>query len=203
MASVLIVSTSYDTSSYFTKNWAERLHDELLRRGHIGLLMSPELDCRAGNALGEALDRVDYVVFFGHGDSTGWIAIPYLSGTAQISVLDSSTAQRLSGKRVYSVCCDSLRNFGTAVASYPGSEFVGYSSKFYFDNDNHTHFRDVIVNSVIDYVSGANATSVAHDLARDWRSLSQDFLVGGLRNNLNASMAAHFADMNMKCVGSK
>ena len=27
--------------SYFTKNWAERLHDELLRRGHIGPIDEP------------------------------------------------------------------------------------------------------------------------------------------------------------------
>ena len=112
---------------------------------------------------------MDYVVFFGHGDSTGWIAIPYLSGTAQISVLDSSTAQRLSGKRGFiPVCCDSLRNFGTAVASLSGiQEFRWLQPKFYFDNDNHTHLsgRDSQFCHQ-DYVSGANATSVLlHDLA--------------------------------------
>ena len=73
---VLLIASGYDSSTFYTHSWATDLYEQLLRRKHKCLMLEAELLCHAGPVLHEAIRRVEFVVFYGHGLVDQWIAMP-------------------------------------------------------------------------------------------------------------------------------
>jgi hypothetical protein len=209
MKSVLIVSTCYDVNSYYTSRWAANLHTELVKhKNTISLHYDATTLCRAGSALQEAVSRVDYVVFYGHGTKDEWIALPevanVLGTTAASALVDLNTVDVLKEKKVYAGCCWSLKGLGKAhSANSAKGEFVGYDQEFDFEYSNATRFEEVVKQSVISYINGTPAADVAKNLRERWTRLRDDFGQGGeLNNSTNSAMAYAAADRNRHRVGS-
>jgi hypothetical protein len=208
MKSVLIVSTCYDVNSYYTSQWAANLHKDLVKQQHtICLHYDAAALCRAGTALQEAIERVDYVVFYGHGTKDEWIALPEVAnvlGTVTASALvDIQTVDVLREKRVYAGCCWSLRGLGKAhSATATRAEFVGYDQEFDFEYANAEYFERVVNQSVISYINGAPAAEVARNLRERWTRLRDDFAHGDLMHRRNNHAALAAAERNSQRVGS-
>ncbi len=206
MKSVLILSTCYDRVSSYMARWAADLHQSLVKRDKtICMLHDAVTLCRSGTMLADALDQVEYVVFYGHGSQDEWIALPGRAN-AQPAVkatplVDVSTVSVLKGKRVYAGCCSSLQGLGPAHMGASGTEFVGYNQQFNFEFANESYFKDIVNQSVIAYVSGSSSHKVAADLRTAWTNLEAGFSSGFLRHQPSASMAATTAGENAKRVG--
>jgi hypothetical protein len=208
--SVLLLATEYDAATFYTRSWAQDLREQLLRRKHTCLMLEVESLCYAGRSLTDAIERVDHVVFYGHGLTDQWTAMPSGHGANPLPLVDLQSVHILDGRKIYAGCCDSLgpagATFPTLGALYtkqfPNGAFIGYRAQFEFEFSNHSEFGDVVNNSVINYVSGDSANKVAQDLAVEWDNLRHDFSNGRLRNKPNAVMAAHRADNNRQRVDS-
>ena len=208
MKSVLIISTCYEVNSCYTFKWASELRDELVKQPNtVCLLYDGATLCRAGTTFHEAVERVDYVVFYGHGSRDEWIALPELGSAvpplAAVPLIDVNTVDVMKGKRVYAGCCWSLQGLGRAhITKSSQSEFVGYDQEFNFEHHNETHFKDVVNRSVISYVNGDSACKVASDLQTEWATLRDRFAHGNLKNSKNLHGAIAAADRNCLRVGS-
>jgi hypothetical protein len=208
MKSILIISTCYDVNSFYTSRWATGLRDSLVKQqSTICLLYDAAALCRTGTALQEAIERVDYIVFYGHGTNDEWIALPELASAFPLvptsSLVETSTVAELRERKVYSGCCWALRGLGPAhVANSPIAEFVGYDQEFDFDYANENYFQEVVNQSVIAYVNGAPAAQVANDLRTEWAVLRDRFSHGNLKHRLSAPYALAAADRNRQRVGS-
>jgi hypothetical protein len=206
MKSVLILSTCYDKVSFYMSRWAADLHQSLVKRDKtICMLHDAVTLCRSGTMLADALDQVEYVVFYGHGSQNELIALP---GRANVQpavkatpLVDVSTVAILKGKKVYAGCCSSLQGLGPAHMGAPGGAFVGYDQEFHFEFANESYFKDIVNQSVIAYVNGSSSQMVAADLRMAWTNLETGFSSGFLRHQPNASMAATTAGENAKRVG--
>ena len=204
-SAVLILATRYDCCTFYTYSWALELQADLLRRGHTSLMLDVEAICHSGATIADSIERVDYVVFFGHGHSDQWIAVPSgsaASTVADIPVITSSNVAVLDGKDIYAGCCHSLSQLGRNFANQCTGNFVGYSQQFQFETTNHANFRDVVNPSIVAFVSGTAAGMVAKDLSTEWDSLRHDFANGRLRHQPNAIMAAQCADDNSHRIGN-
>ena len=207
MKSVLILSTCYDRVSSYTAQWAEDLHRALIKRKDtICMLYDAVSMCRAGSMLADAIDRVEYVVFYGHGGKDQWISQPERANVqpavAAAAVVDVGSVGLLNGKKVYAGCCWSLAGLGQAHLGASKTGFVGYNQEFDFEFSNHTYFGDVVNQSVIAYVNGDSPQKVAADLRTEWTDLRNRFSSGFLSRQANASLAAAAADRNSQRVGS-
>jgi hypothetical protein len=199
--SVLLLATGYDSSTYYTRSWAKDLREQLLRRKHNCLMLDAESLCYAGHTLHEAIERVDFVVFYGHGLFDQWIAMPSGCRNPALPLVHVNNVQVFQGRKVYSGCCESLKTLGNSyIATFPNGSFVGYNAQFEFEFSNHREFGDVVNASVINYVSGDSAKMVAQNLATEWDNLRHDFANGRLKNKPNAIMAAQRADNNRQRV---
>lgn len=200
---VLVITTAYDTPTYYGRHWATSLHDELVRTGHTCLLLEAEVLGLSGTAISEAVERVDVVVFFGHGKADRWLALPDSASVPDVAVVAASGVHLLDGKKVYAGCCRSLTRLGDEFRKQCNGEFVGYKTPFLFETSNHQHFGEVVNRSVISFVRGDTGGKVAADLAVEWDSLRHDFSNGKLKHRPQASMAAHRADVNRQGVGAR
>ena len=199
--SVLLIVSGYDSPTYYTRNWATDLHEQLLRRKHKCLMLEAESLCHAGPVLHEAIQRVEFVVFYGHGLVDQWIAMPSGRGTPPLPLVNN--AQMFQGRKVYSGCCESLMVLGNNyIQNYRNGSFVGYNAKFEFEFSNHLEFGAVANASVVAYVSGDGPQLVAKNLAMEWDSLRHAFANGKLKNKPNAIMAAQRADNNRQRVAA-
>jgi hypothetical protein len=209
MKSILILSTCYDSNSAYTAAWARALHDDLVKQQNVScFLYEAQYLCRSGPALADAVERSDFVVFYGHGMQDRWIALPELPGSspsvAAIPVVDTSSTAVLQGRKVYAGCCWSLNGLGRDyIAKFPDGEYVGYSHELGFEAANETYFRDVVNQSVIGFVHGDPANTVASNLRAEWTSLHTKFFSGSLKTKRNAPMAAKMADLNSQRIGSR
>jgi hypothetical protein len=209
MKSILILSTCYDSNSSYTASWAQDLHDDLVKQSNVScFLYNAQYLCRAGTALAEAVERADYVVFYGHGMKDSWIALPDLPGAtpsvATIPLIDSSSVGVLQGRKVYAGCCWSLNGLGSNyVAKFPQGEYVGYSHEFGFEAANESYFKEVVNQSVSDFINGDPATTVANNLRTEWALLRTRFYSGNLKTRRNAVMASKVADLNSQRIGSR
>lgn len=206
MKSVLILSTCYDRVSSYMARWAADLHQSLVKRERtICMLHDAVTLCRAGTMLSDALDQVEYVVFYGHGSEDEWISLPGRANAQPpvraTPLVDVSTVSVLTGKKVYAGCCSSLQGLGQAHMAASGAEFVGYDHRFNFEFANESYFKEIVNQSVIAYVSGSSSQSVAADLRTAWTDLETRFSSGFLRTRPSASMAATTAGENAKRVG--
>jgi hypothetical protein len=206
MKSVLILSTSYDRVSSYMARWAADLHQSLVKRPKTVCMLHDAVTlCRAGTMLSDALDQVEYVVFYGHGSQDEWISLPGRANAQPVvkatPLVDVSTVAVLKGKKVYAGCCWSLKGLGQAHMGASGAAFVGYDQEFHFEFANQSYFKDIVNQSVITYVNGASSQRVAADLRTAWTNLESGFSSGFLRNQPNASMAATAAGENAKRVG--
>ena len=118
MTNVLIISTSYDVDSSYTARWARDLYDDLVRRSNIScFLYSADYLSGSRKTLDDAIDRADFVIFYGHGTQDSWVALPSYSGTfgnaAAIALVDTTTLNLLNGRKVYAGCCWSLDRLGS------------------------------------------------------------------------------------------
>jgi hypothetical protein len=204
--SVLLLVTGYDSSTFYTRSWALDLRDQLLRRRHTCLMLDAESLCYAGKTLSEAIQRVEFVVFYGHGLVNQWTAMP---GQTPLALVDVNNVQVLAGTKVYAGCCESLGPINHPSPTlgdgfkklFPRTDFVGYRARFEFEFSNHREFRDVVNTSVINYVSGDSSQKVVQDLKTEWDNLRHDFANGRLKNKPNAIMAAQRAANNWQNVG--
>jgi hypothetical protein len=209
MKSILILSTCYDSNSAYTAAWARALHGDLVKQQDIScFLYEAQYLCRSSTALADAVERSDFVVFYGHGMQDRWIALPELPGSspgvAAIPVVDTSSVAVLQGRKVYAGCCWSLNGLGGGyIAKFPNGEYVGYRHEFGFEAANEAYFKDVVNQSVIGFVNGDPANTVANDLRAEWTSLRTRFFSGNLRTRRNAPMAAKMADLNSQRIGSQ
>jgi hypothetical protein len=208
MSNILIVATRYDVGSHYTYQWARALQEEIVKKGHVCFMLDGESFCRAGQTLSEVLDRADYVVFYGHGDPDKWIGLPSFGGANLIPIVDVGSIAILDGRKVYAGCCHSLNNLGpayvnafTSAATTP--EYVGYSDEFGFEIANNREFRDVVNPSVVAFVGGASAATVAIGLQNDWDALRHEFARGRYSGRPNAIMAAQRAAENSQRIGHR
>lgn len=121
MKSILILFTCYDSNSAYTASWARALHDDLVKQQNVSCFLADvQYLCRSGSALADAVERSDFVVFYGHGQRDKWIALPDLSSrspnVASIPLVDASTVGVLQGRKVYAGCCWSLHGLGGAIS---------------------------------------------------------------------------------------
>jgi hypothetical protein len=194
---VLLIATRYDEPTLLSHAWATMLHERLVRTKHVCYLLTAEPLCRMGGVMQEAIDRADFVVFFGHGQIDSWTGLPRgSSGIGEVKIIDAGTIATLGTRAVYAGCCNSFAGLG---AGYAGP-YVGYDNPFSFETVNHLEFGSIVVNSVVDYVNGRPARAVASDLRTNWDSLRNDFAGGRLQNARNAIMAANCADENRQRV---
>jgi hypothetical protein len=205
MRSVLILSTCYDRVSFFTSRWAAGLHDALIRRKDtVSLLYDAGKLSRTD--LQDAIERVDYVVFYGHGGTNEWIALPSRANApaaAAISLVDAQSVRVLNGRSVYAGCCWSLAGLGQAYLGNPSvAGFVGYNQEFDFEFSNEAYFKEVVNQSVIAYVHGDSAQQVATDLQTEWTNLAARFRTGYLKRQPNSAAASGAAHRNSQRVGA-
>jgi len=209
MKSILILSTCYDVNSSYTASWAQELHDDLVRQKDTScFLYDAQYLCRSGTALADMVERVDYVVFYGHGTNDSWIALPDLPGAsakvAAIPLVDSGSVSVLNGRKVYAGCCWSLNGLGNDYhVKFPAGEFVGYSDVFGFESYNEKYFKEIVHQSVISFINGDTAATIATNLKAEWDALRARFYSGNLRTRQNAAMAAKVAKLNSQRIGSK
>ena len=207
---VLIIATRYDAAANYTYEWAQRLRDDLLTSSNCAscLILDGESLCRSGSSLIEAIERAEYVVFYGHGSADQWIALPTGVASATVPLVDSASVQVLDGRQVYAACCDSLTNLGQAFATSfktqsPTPDFIGYSSAFDFSMENSDEFRKVIHDSVRDFILGSSsAATIASNQKAAWDQLDKAFSIGGsLQTRPAAAFAASCARSNALSIG--
>jgi hypothetical protein len=207
---VLIIATRYDKASNCLYGWAEELRTHLLTSGHCDacLMLDGESLCRSGSSLSDAIDRVDYVVFYGHGEKDQWIALPARGTVASAPLVDVGRVNDLKGRTVYSACCHSLSALGPAFkiafsAQVPPPEFVGYQFAFNVHFSNETYFRDIVRDSIFDFIINKRSASNAHATQKaKWDQLHNDFSTGGmLSSRPDAWVAAANARDNAASVG--
>jgi hypothetical protein len=189
---VLLIATRYDLTTSLSHEWATRLHEQLVRSKHICMLLTAEPLCRKGGVMTEAIDRADFVVFFGHGEVDSWTGMPRSPGVGNVSVIDAATIGQLGTRSVYAGCCNSFAGLGPLH----GGPYVGYDNPFEFETFHHLEFGNIVVASVVDFVNGRAARAIAADLKTRWNALSNDFAAGRLMGQPNAIMAGHCADAN-------
>ncbi len=202
-ASILLLATCYDGGSFCTFAWARKLQEDLMRQGDTCLMFDAGILCRAGTSLDDAIDRVDFVVFYGHGSADEWTALPAspLSGMTT-PLMDTANVHIIKGRKAYGGCCESLSGLGMAYAGqFPNGAFIGYRGQFGFEVENHEYFRDVVNHSVVAFVKGDPASKVTADLRTEWENLRDAFAHGNLKHRPNAIMASQRADENRQRVG--
>jgi hypothetical protein len=202
-ASVLLIATRYDAGSHHTYQWACDLQADLATMDHTCLLLDASELCRAGSSLIEAIDCVEYVVFYGHGLKDEWTALPAGSSGSTMPLVNTANVPILAGRRIFAGCCHSLAQLGPAYGSaFPGGEYVGYDDVFAFETSNHHFFRDVVNNAVVEFVKGASKKTVVSSLQKAWAGLRDAFAGGGiLQHRPNAFAASQYAEDNRKRVG--
>jgi len=209
MKNIVIFSSCYDVNSSYTARWAEELRDDLVKqKDTCCFLYDAQYLCRSSTALDDAVERADYIVFYGHGTQGGWIALPdYSSGTSSVKsipLVDSSKVGVLKGRKVYAGCCWSLNVLGNNyIASFPQGEYVGYTHEFGFEGSNALHFRDVVNLSVRSFIRGTAAAATVAYLQSEWARLRDRLFSGDLQGNRNAVQASNVAELNRLRVGSK
>jgi hypothetical protein len=203
-ASVLIIATSYDAGSYYTHQWATDLHAELSTMDHTCLLLDASDMCRSGSLLTEAIDCVEYVVFYGHGLKDEWTALPVDATGKTTPLVTAANVSILDGRRTFAGCCHSLDQMGPAYHNaFRNGAYVGYKDVFAFDAGNHHYFRDIVNNAVIAFVKGAAKATVVSSLQNAWVGLRDAFAGGGiLQHRPNAFAASQIADDNSKRIGT-
>jgi hypothetical protein len=202
--SVVILASRYDAGSYYTFLWAQALQEDLAKRDHTCLLLDTSDLCRAGSSLSDAIDAADVIVFYGHGQRDEWTALPGKPSGATVPLVDVASVAVLAGKRVYAGCCHSLAKLGAAyAAAFPQGAYIGYNDEFALETENHEAFRDVVNNSVIDFVKDTPHTTVVARLVKAWAGLRDSFAGGGiLQNRPNAYAASQYAESNRQRAGS-
>lgn len=209
MKNVLILLTGYDSNSSYTASWAQALFNDLVKQNNmICSLFDAQYLCSPGNVLKDAVERSEFVVFYGHGTRDSWIAMPELSSAnppiPAIPLVDTALVGVLQGRQVYASCCWSLNGLGGSyIAQFPNAEYVGYSQEFGFEAANESYFKEVVNQSVIDFINGDSAVKVASNLRTEWDVLRGRFISGNLKTKRNAAMAASVADLNRQRIGSR
>jgi hypothetical protein len=204
-AAVLIVASSYDTGTFYTREWARALHEDLVTQGHTALFLQTEFLCRGDSSFVDAIGAAHYVVFYGNGTTDQWNAIPSAPGASAVPLIDVNTVDRFAGCSIYAGCSYSLVNLGSAYArKFPQGQYVGYRDEFSFEVTNRNLFRDVVNASVLSFVKGAPATEVHAELKTAWERLRDDFLPPGrCSHNRNAVMASQRAAENAERIGNE
>jgi hypothetical protein len=201
---VLIVATRYDLGTYYTHQWATDLQAQLALMDCTCLILNPTDMCRSGSLLTEAIDCVEYVVFYGHGQQDEWTALPEDSTGKTTPLVTAANVAILDGRRTFAGCCHSLAQLGPAYhKAFPNGAYVGYNDVFSFHASNHHYFGDIVNNGVIAFVKGASRTAVAALLQKAWAGLRDSFAGGGiLQHRPDAFDASWIADDNGKRVGT-
>lgn len=206
MKPVLIIATRYDRAANCLYTWAEALRSRLLSSGKCDacLMLDGEGICRSGSSLSDAIERVEYLVFFGHGEKDQWIALPAGNKGITAALVDVGTVDVLNGRTVYSGCCYALSALGSAFKNaFSSAEFVGYQNAFNVHLPNESYFRDIVNNSIFDFiVNGRAASTVVNNQQAEWSQLDGKFSAGGtLSSNPDAWVAAANARDNAISVG--
>lgn len=208
---VLLIATRYDTATYYIHDWAEQLRNDLLSSNAVSSCMMLEGHslCFSGQTLTDAIERANFVVFYGHGEVDHWISMPPGSATSSVRLVEVKSASDLRGRQIYAACCHSLKDLGPAFdAAFPkGSngkpEFVGYSSAFDFSIPQREEFRRIVHYSVRDFILGKkDAATIASEQQAAWQQLDAAFSKGGMYSTLpDAIFAASNARSNALAIG--
>jgi len=208
-AHVVIVATQYDTATHYIHEWAVRLRDDLLGTNAVSncLLLAGESLCYSGNTFTDAVERADFVIFYGHGEPDHWIAMPKGAAANDVPLVDMNTVGNLRGRQVYAACCHSLAQLGVAFAlANPGGkpEFIGYATAFDFSVAQREEFRRIIHYSVRDFILGKKtAAAIVSDQQAAWQQLDKAFSKGGMYSTLpDAAYAAANARSNARAIGN-
>jgi hypothetical protein len=206
---VLIVATRYDNATYYIHEWAARLRDDLLSNNAVSscIALDGESLCHSGTTFADAVERADFVVFYGHGEIDHWIAMPQGSVAKSLPLVDVNSVNDLRGRQTYAACCYSLTGLGRAFANaFPKTggkpEFIGYSTDFNFLVSEREQFRRIIHYSVRDFILGRkDAATIVSEQQAAWLQLEAGFSTGGMYSTvLDANFAAGYARKNA-CVG--
>jgi hypothetical protein len=208
---VLIIATHYDPASHYSYKWAEALRDDLLTGSSCGscLLLDGENLCRSGTLLADVIERMDHIVFYGHGETDQWIGLPLGRASATIPLVDVGSVQDLDGRQVYAACCKSLatlgQNFATTFANNnPVPNFIGYQTSFDFSTENEAEFCKIVNDSIRTFIlSSTPAATIARNQKAAWDQLSQDFSPpsGSKHTRPDAIFAASAAHNNSLSIG--
>lgn len=200
---VLIVASSYDTGTFYTRAWASALHEQLVTQGHTALFLETEALGRNSSPFTDAIAAAHYVIFYGNATPNEWIALPSALGVHGVPLIDVNTVDRFGDCGVYAGCSFSLAELGTAYArAFPHGQYVGYRDEFGFEVINRDLFGGVVNASIVAFINGTPAAQVHADLRTAWERLRDDFLPPGrYSHNRNAVMAAQRAADNADRVG--
>jgi hypothetical protein len=209
---VLLIATRYDTATYYIHDWAVQLRNDLLSSNAVSSCMMLEGHslCFSGQTLTDAIERADFVVFYGHGEVDHWISMPQGSATSGVRLVEVNSVSDLRGRQIYAACCHSLKDLGQEFANvFPKTnnkpEFVGYSDAFDFSIPQREEFRRIVHYSVRDFILGKkDAATIASEQEAAWRQLDAAFSKGGMYNTLpDAIFAASNARSNALAIGHK
>ncbi len=197
---VLILATRHDSGSARTFQWAEDLRDKLYVAVDHCIFLDATGLCRGGSTLSELIQTSTHVVFYGHGEKDSWTALP---GSPPTPLIEVGTVNLLDGRQVYAGCCWSLSGLGHAFSQNCNGDFVGYDDQFGFETKNEVEFKNIVNQSVINFVLTGNAATTVSDLQQEWTSLDISFATGHLRLRPDAIMAGAMAKRNRLRIGSK
>jgi hypothetical protein len=208
---VLIIATSYDAAASYTHEWAQKLRDDLIIHSSCSscLMLDGETLRSNGPLLADAIQRADFVVFYGHGEIDKWLALPAKGALLAVSLIDGGSIQVLDGRQVYAACCHSLHTLGSTFAHTfqnrsPVPDFVGYLDAFDFSIENREEFRRIVHDSVRDYILGSNnAATIVSNQSTAWQHLDSAFSSGVLKTRSDAIFAASCARSNALAIGNK
>jgi hypothetical protein len=195
---VVILATRYDWETARTFEWAKELQGELFNYADNCFFADVTGLCRGGTSFNDLIDTSTHVIFYGHGETDCWTALP---GSPCTELLGASTVRILDNKDVYAVCCSSLAGFGAAFSTSCHGTFVGYDDRFGFHRKNELEFKQTVHQSAVNFVVNGNGSQVVNNLRSEWSRLAKEFASGSLQNRHDAIMAGHVASLNAARIG--
>ncbi len=181
MARVLIVATSDDAQTYLTSYWAKSLQNELATVGHdTELLSGPDVTfTRLRSAIAASMPLLEYVVFYGHGDSDRLFGQQTDSTAEQAPILvDDLRVDIFQVANVYAVACSALDKLGSAYAiryAAQNQHFIGYEDVFAFSEYDVGRF-EWLVRQGAHLAIGYDPQTAVNSLREGWLQLSKFYL---------------------------
>lgn len=123
-SSILVTSPDYDVMTRYLAAWAQKLTDDLQRRGHQVYTLKEKSVTKI--KFHKMLKKVNPEVVFinGHGDANR------IAGHDDEIILDISEVTMLDGYKVYALSCKTAQGLGPAARAAGSTDYVGYAEDF-------------------------------------------------------------------------
>ncbi len=209
MTRVLIVATNDDSQTCMTFFWAKELQRCLAEVGHETVFLGGYDVTFTGltNAIASSYPRIEYVVFYGHGDHDRLYGQRTDATAEQAPILvDDLHADVFRGANVYAVACYALDILGQAhQRDNPTARFIGYNDLFAKSEYDFDLFRLCVHHGAVLFVAGMDGHATSSILKKCWEGLRDEYLTPppGGRFTLDKVWAAFAADINAEGVGYK